>query len=59
MYDEDPPDNPFKSFTIEHKIYSNICKAINFYQTHEPGEYIDEALIFGNWKLPRRFDRKL
>ena len=54
MYDDYIPDNPFKSFTEEHKIYNNICKAIKFYQTHEPGAYIDEALIFGYWKLPRR-----
>ena len=54
MYDDDPPDNPFKSFTTEHKIYSTICKVIYYYQTHDPGPSVDGIIYPDDRYLPRQ-----
>lgn len=47
-------DNPFKKASAEHRYYNNILKAIDFYKTQHDGEFIDEDLLFGEWKTPRR-----
>ncbi len=54
MFDDDPPDNPFKSFTKEHKIYSTICKVIHYYQTHDPGPTVDNIIYPNDLNLPRQ-----
>ena len=52
--DDDPPANPFKTFTKERKIYDNILKAVRFYKRSDYDEYVDESLLLGSWKYPRQ-----
>ena len=52
--DEDPPENPFKLFTNEYKIYTNIASSIDCYQRNENYDYLHKPTMFDDLTLPKR-----